>query len=98
MPWALRAEDYELFMRLYAAGCLGYNLQENLLQYRESIQAYSRRRYRYRVKECRVRWQGFRRLGILKGNLRYVVKPLAAGLVPRKVMQRIRLQRYGGRN
>lgn len=92
----LRAEDYELFMRLYAAGCLGYNLQENLLRYRESMQAYSRRKYQYRVKECFVRWQGFWRLGILYGNLRYVVKPLAVGLIPDKIMQRIRLKRYGG--
>lgn len=90
-----RVEDYELFMRLYAAGYRGYNLQEELFQYRESRHDYGRRKYQYRIKECLVRWQGFGRLGIRKGNLRYVIKPLAAGLVPRKIMYKMRLKKYG---
>lgn len=37
---ALRTEDYELFMRLYAAGERGYNLQEFLFRYREDVHAF----------------------------------------------------------
>lgn len=94
-PRMLRAEDYDFFMRLYAAGYQGYNLQEALLQYREDAQAYAKRKYRYRINECRVRYLGFRRLGILKGNMRYVLKPLMAGLVPARFMAVFRKKKYG---
>lgn len=98
-PAALRAEDYELFMRLYASGFCGYNLPEALLVYREDIQAYAKRRYRFRIRECAVRYAGFRRLGILKGNFLYVVKPLAVGMIPARIMALLRRKRYGiGRN
>lgn len=91
----LRTEDYELFMRLYAKGCRGYNLQEALFIYREERWSYAKRKYRYRINECRVRLHGFRKLGILYGNLRYVMKPLAAGLVPSGFMIMLRRKRYG---
>lgn len=95
-PKVARAEDYELFMRLYAKGYYGYNLQEPLLQYRESVQSYAKRKYRYRLNECRVRYHGFQALGILSGNLCYVLKPLAVGLVPAKLMAVYRKKKYGG--
>lgn len=94
-PKARRVEDYEFFMRLYAAGYQGFNLQEPLLLYREDLGSYGRRKYRYRINECRVRYQGFLRLGILKGNLRYAIKPLIAGLIPHRIVQRLRIRKYG---
>ena len=94
-PKVMRAEDYELFMRLYAKGCRGYNLQETLFQYREDTKSYAKRKYRYRMNECRVRYRGFLELGILNGNLHYVLKPLAAGLVPAWIMMVLRRKKYG---
>lgn len=91
----LRAEDYELFMRLYAYGYRGCNLQEVLFLYREEPWSYAKRRYRYRISECRVRWQGFRELGILKGNGIYVAKPLLVGLLPGWVVRKVHKKRYG---
>ena len=91
----LRVEDYELFMRLYAAGCRGYNMQKPLLEYREDRSAYDRRRFRYRLNECLVRRNGFSQLGILRGNLRYVVKPLAVGLVPGCIVRKLHGYKYG---
>lgn len=88
--YALRAEDYELFMRLYAAGYCGYNLQENLFQYREDRKAYSKRKYCYRINEARVRYRGFQALGILRGNMRYVIKPLLVGMIPARIMMQYR--------
>lgn len=93
----LRAEDYELFMRLYASGQRGYNIQEMLLDYREDDRSYAKRKYRYRLLECGVRFQGFSRLGIVKGNLRYVGKPLLAGMIPYRIMKRMRTRRYAVR-
>lgn len=78
----MRCEDYELFMRLHERGYKGYNLQENLLKYREDRESYKKRRYCYRVREAKVRYEGFKKLGILKLHTApYVVKPLIAGLV-----------------
>lgn len=93
--YALRTEDYELFMRMYAAGYRGYNLQECLFQYREDAHGYSKRKYRFRVNEARVRYRGFKTLGILKGHLRYVLKPLVVGMVPARFMQRHREKQFG---
>jgi len=94
-PKILRAEDYDLFMRLYAKGYRGYNLQEILYAYREDMHAYAKRKYRYRINECRVRYHGFRQLGQLKGNLHYVCKPLAAGMVPAGLTAILRKKKYG---
>lgn len=52
----LRVEDYHLWVRMYAAGYKGYNLQEFLYMFRDDRNAYGRRKYRFRVNEFRVRW------------------------------------------
>lgn len=93
-----RSEDYDLFMRIYAAGFHGYNLQEALLEYREDVQSYAKRNYRYRLHECQVRYMGFRRLGILQGNLRYVCKPLLVGLIPGALLRIQRKKKFTVRN
>lgn len=94
LPQVFRTEDYEFFMRLYAKGYVGYNLQKMLFQYREGPKAYAKRKYRYRINECRVRCHGFAVLGILKGNWWYVIKPLIIGLVPKWMIRLLRTKRF----
>lgn len=78
-----RGEDYELFMRLHAQGMQGYNLQEELFQYREDAVTYSHRKYRYQVEEVGIRFQGFKKLGILNPlTVPYALKPLVVGIMP----------------
>lgn len=93
-PGSVRTEDYELFMRLYAKGYEGCNLQEFLFYYREDKDAYKKRKYRYRLNESRVRYKGFKELGILKGNMRYVIKPLIVGFIPAGIMRKMRKKRF----
>lgn len=93
-PNASRAEDYELLMRLYAAGYQGYNIQKPLLAYREDQVSYKKRKYRYRIRECAVRLEGFLKLGILWGHLRYVAKPLVVGFIPAYCMRKARKHRF----
>lgn len=93
-PKIMRAEDYDFFMRLYAAGYRGYNMQDVLFQYRQDRKDYEKRRYYFRIYECRVRFNGFQRLGIRKGNSRYVLKPLIAGMAPRIVMYLYHKKRF----
>lgn len=89
-------EDYEMFMRLHAAGCRGYNLQEPLLQYWEGRDSYRKRTYGRRVREMRLRAAGFRTLGLpAAAALPYVIKPLLVGALPAPVYRLIRRRRQG---
>lgn len=85
-----RSEDYDLFMRLHAAGYPGYNLPERLFRYREELGSFRKRRFRYALTEARVRYRGFRRLGLLPGGLPFVVKPVLIGLIPKALYTRVR--------
>lgn len=82
-----RAEDYDLFMRLYAAGYYGYNIQEPLLRYLVNPDVMKKRRlYRYRIDEAKVRWHGFKALKLMPQGIIYVVRPLLVGLIPHRLM------------
>ena len=94
-PRHRQLEDYELFMRLHRNGLRGYNLQEPLLQYREDAAAYAKRGYRRRIREARLRLEGFRKLGLLRpSTLPYAVKPLAVGALPVPLYQWIRRRNH----
>ncbi|WP_373472030.1 glycosyltransferase family 2 protein [Carnobacterium alterfunditum] len=88
----LRAEDYDLFMRLYAAGFRGHNLQEVLLNYREDATAFKRRAYKFRLDEAKVRYNGFKKMKLMPLGLLYVIKPLIVGLIPQRILTLLRHQ------
>lgn len=88
----LRAEDYDLFMRLYAAGFTGHNMEDFLLNYREDDSTFKRRAYKYRLDEAKVRYDGFKKLKLMPIGLLYVLKPLIVGLIPQKVLTLLRHQ------
>ncbi len=78
-----RGEDYQLFMNLTAAGVRGFNLQENLLLYRETKGSYKRRTLITQLNEVGIRWKGFKKLGFNPWHeIYYVVKPIIVWLVP----------------
>ncbi len=95
-PRQLLCEDYDLLLRLYAAGYRGMNLQESLLDYTIPVTAKGSRKMRHRWNEAVTRYQRFRQLGLLPGVAPYVVKPLAVGLFPEKLLER--MKRTNGRN
>ncbi|SIO17831.1 glycosyltransferase EpsE [Carnobacterium alterfunditum] len=88
----LRAEDYDLFMRVYAAGFRGHNLQDVLLNYREDNATFKRRAYNYRLDEAKVRYNGFKKMKLMPLGLLYVLKPLIVGLIPQAVLTLLRHQ------
>ena len=91
----LRCEDYELFMRLYAMGYRGYNMQENLYRYFIHLDPNKKyRKMRFRIIEARVRFRGFRMLGMGLIGIPYVFKPILIGLIPQNVFLRIQFKRY----
>lgn len=85
-----RAEDYDLFMRIYANDYKGYNMQEFLYQFREDNDTYKRRAYKYRIDDVQVRYRGFKSLGLMPKGFLYVIKPLVIGLIPQKILVRLR--------
>ena len=88
-----RLEDYDLFMRLYANDYKGYNMQEFLYQFREDDDAFKRRAYKYRWDEVQIRYRGFKALGLMPSGFLYVIKPLFVGLIPQKLLAKLRKMR-----
>ena len=84
----LRNEDYDLFMRMYAKGHEGYNLEEPLLHYFEERRP-KHVKYTFRLNEAKIRIRGFRELGLLRKGWPYVFKPLLVGLIPGRLKRRL---------
>ena len=90
-----RCEDYDFFMRLYAAGKKGYNIQELLYEYRMDNNPREKHRpMKYRIDEAIVRYKGYEAMGNLIKGIPYVFKPIVVGLIPQKFLCRIKKKRY----
>lgn len=89
-----RAEDYDLLMRMYSKGMHGGNYQEYLYSFMEDRKAQGRRKYCYRLDEVKVRYIGFKRMGVLHSpiNWLYVVKPIVVGLIPGEILKYMKLK------
>lgn len=83
-------EDYDLLLRLYTAGYRGANLQEALFDYTVTASAKGNRRMCHRWNETVTRWCRFKELHLLPKTLPYVVKPLVVGMIPGKLLQRMK--------
>ena len=92
--YVTRSEDYELLMRLYAAGHKGVNLEQSLYGIRLNESTYRRRKYRYRLNECAVKWIGFCRMGLMPKGILYTVKPLIVGLIPVRILNFLKEKYY----
>ncbi len=86
----LRSEDYDLLMRMYAAGMCGANIQEPLYRFLEDQATMKRRKYRYRINEAKVRLQGFSELNLMPKALPYVIKPLVVGMIPTRGLKALK--------
>lgn len=78
----LRVEDYHLWMKVYAAGYKGYNLQEPLYKMRDDANALRRRNWRNRKNEIYVRHIGFKMLHLPWYKQIYALRPLLAHFAP----------------
>ncbi|MBT8918213.1 glycosyltransferase family 2 protein [Lactobacillus delbrueckii subsp. bulgaricus] len=91
----MRAEDYDLFFRLYAKGYKGYNIQRELYEYR--VEQHRQSKYRPmkdRIQEAKVRYRGYKGLGIFGKGIPYIVKPIIAGLMPTRVFSKFQNRQY----
>ena len=93
----IRAEDYDLYMRMYALGMKGYNIQKKLFNYRIEIENEKNKKYRPmkdRISEAKIRYKGFKILHLGMKSIPYVIKPIIIGLIPAPVFYKIRKKQY----
>lgn len=81
----IRVEDYHLWYKLYKAGYQGMNLLEVLYRCRDDRTAQKRRKLRYRLNECYVRWCVLKDFRLPYYYFFLVLKPLAVGILPSPV-------------
>lgn len=86
----LRAEDYDLWCKLTYCGYKLINLPDILFEYREDLSAFKKRKYKYRIQECRIKyyWLNKSKLSIFKYF--YAIRPLIIGLIPSIIMKKIK--------
>lgn len=81
-----RGQDTDLWFRFFAFNYKGYNIQEPLLKYHEGLNDYGKRGFRVRWMGVKTRFIGYRLLKFPIIYYIFLIKPLIAALVPRKVM------------
>ncbi|MBQ9459659.1 MAG: glycosyltransferase [Oscillospiraceae bacterium] len=89
-PYCRLCEDYDLLMRLYAAGYRGKNLPDRLLDYTLPPKGKKNRALRDRLHEAQTRWRRYHELGVLHEAWIYTAKPIAAALLPQRAVERLR--------
>lgn len=94
---AVRVEDYDLLLRLYAKGYFGENLADILYYIRRDEQQYKRRKYRYRFHEAYMKYRHFKNLKLMPRGFLYAAKPLLAGLLPVRIRTALQ-KKYYARN
>lgn len=81
----LRVEDYHLWIKMYARGYIGYNLQYPLYKMRDDKQAANRRDFNNRINEIYVKFIAIKLLDLPVYNVIYTLRPLLVGLLPNKI-------------
>lgn len=85
----LRAEDYDLWFRMYELGYKGHNLSEPIYKMRDDANAYSRRKFKYALNEAYVRFTGFKRLKLPIASYVYALRPIIVGLLPKPIYMKL---------
>lgn len=81
-PKLLRVEDYDLWVKMYAKGYRGMNISEPLYSMRDDRNAYSRRKFKYRINEFRVRIKAAKKLHLGAHAYIYAIRPILVGILP----------------
>ncbi|MFJ6920637.1 MAG: glycosyltransferase [Lactobacillus crispatus] len=90
-----RAEDYDLFFRLYAQGYKGFNIQKELYSYRINNDPHQKyRSMNDRIQEAKVRYKGYKLLNMSIRGIPYIIKPILIGLIPQPIFYKIKKKQY----
>jgi len=78
----LRVEDYHLWFKIYSKGYTGYNIEKPLYKMRDDRNAIKRRTFQNRINETKLKFWGFKEIGVSKRYYFYILKPFILGLIP----------------
>lgn len=92
--YVLRCEDVDLWIRFFANGFHGANLQEPLYYVREDMAASKRRNFRNAVNASKTLFYGFNENGYPAKQYLYIAKPILSVLVPQKIKYAINQKRW----
>ena len=70
---------------MYENGYRGYSLNEPLYKMRDDRNAYSRRKFKYRINEARVSAYATKKLKLGVVSYIWVLRPIIVGLLPNKL-------------
>lgn len=93
--YVLRCEDVDLWIRFFAKGFRGANLQEPLYFVREDMAASKRRNFQNALNASKTLLHGFRENHYPLKQYVYVVKPIISVLVPQRIKYWINQKRWG---
>ena len=91
-----RVEDYDLWVRLYAAGYKGYNLQQVVYSMRDDRNAFHRRRFKYRINESKISYRVYKDCHLPLSKFCYTLLPICKGFVPRWLYAALHRKRVSG--
>lgn len=90
----MRAEDYDLFMRAYAKGFKGANIQTNLFRYKLSYNDIKKKwTLKNRLMEVRVRYYGYKQMDVPITAYMYCLKPIIAWLIPANISYKLQTEK-----
>lgn len=81
----LRVEDYHLWVKMYAKGYIGYNIQEPLYKMRDDKHAIKRRNFKNRINEMYVKYLALKLLDTSVWYGIYILRPILVGILPHKL-------------
>lgn len=89
----LRVEDWDLWIRMYEKGYKGYVLSEPLYKMRDDCNAYTRRKFKYRINEMKVGASAIKKLKLPKWNYLRTIRPILVGLLPTPIYKYLHQQK-----
>lgn len=79
----LRAEDFDLWVRMYEKGYKGMTLPLPLYSMRDDLNAYRRRKFSHRFIEFKIRMRAIKVFKLSKVNIIYALKPVIIAFIPK---------------
>ena len=80
--WLLRVEDYHLWLKMYQKGFRGKNIHESLYQMRDDINAFNRRKFKYRLNEAYVKVLVIKGFKLPFYYYVFAFRPILVGILP----------------
>lgn len=82
-----RGQDYDMWFRFYALGFKGYNLQEPVLRYHDSLSDYGKKTsWNMAWGTTKTMWIGFRSCKMPLHMYVWIFKPVISWMLPKKVI------------